>query len=104
MHAPVSVRRRQGGRHARPSRLGRWWRHFGRLSDHLDLVAEDVVLLRDVQEAMGDEIERLRERVGGDEPPPGASRPPLRLVGEPQERPSRRALGSGDAQPVRRVS
>lgn len=97
MHTPVRVRGRRGGRHARPGRIGRFRRD-------LDQLCVGLRLLTDVQEAMGDEIERLRERVDGDEPPPGASRPPLRLVSSTREQPARRERGTGDEPPARRIS
>jgi hypothetical protein len=102
MQTPVRVRRRRGGRHARPGRLGRWWRD---LDLDLGRLCDSVERLEAVQEAMGDEIDRLRERVDGGEPPPGSSRPPLRLVGgSALERPARCEPDAGDAQTARRIS
>jgi hypothetical protein len=50
-----------------------------------------------VLDAMAAELARLRRAVDGDEPPPGSSRPPLRLVGSTLERPARRERGDGAA-------
>jgi hypothetical protein len=50
-----------------------------------------------IQDAMAAELARLRRAVDGDEPPPGASRPPLRLVGSSRERSEQRERDEGAA-------